>query len=273
VRVGSERDALWYGLGAQRQHGYRLTDADVRRAVMLAITAWPDVSGRAIADQVGCAKSYVDSVRRDIRGRVDSTGHPAAPPVLIGRDGKRYSASPEAQAEKRRRAAERFAEGASREDVCRELHLGHAEATAVRRAIGLSPGERVPPPSSSDPLPFRSRAAVEARIARMRKLADDGHTSQQIAAALGVSLNGCRVRLRQLGIVVRADAVMHHARRLDSTRIVESMVEQAEHLCADTNLIDFRTLSAAKLPPWIKSLQRARRDLARFIRQLQEHTP
>src|SRR5262245_1722255 len=269
VRVGSERDALWYGLGAQRQHGYRLTDADVRRAVMLAITAWPDVSGRAIADQVGCAKSYVDSVRRDLR-RVDTTGHPASP--VIGRDGKQYSSSPEAQAEKRRRAAECFAIGMSVADVCQQLHMGRAQASAVRQALGLAHGECAPP-TPPGALPFKSRAAVEARVERMRKLADDGHTSQQIADALGVSLNGCRVRLRQLGIVVRADAVTHHSRRLDATRIVESMVEQAEHLCADTNLIDFRKLPAAKLLPWVTALQRARRDLARFIRQLQEHTP
>jgi hypothetical protein len=282
VRGGSERDALWHGLGAQRTHGYRLTEADTTRAVDLAIMAWPDMSAPRIADHIGCHRSYVLQRRQHARQQETPVGE-HSPTGVVGRDGRHYTASAEVQAEKHRRAAELFAAGARIEDVCRELHLGHQQATIVRRAMGLAHGERVPrtesspapppPPSPSAPLPFRSRAAVEARIARMRTLAADGYTSAQIAETLGVTVEGLRPKMRKLGIAVPADAVVSRTRLPNSLRIVEAMVYEAEHLCDDIGLIDFHKLPAALLPQWVAVLQRARRDLARFIRQLQEQTP
>ena len=44
VRPGTKKDALWYALGANRDHGYPLTPADKHYAIRLAQTTWPDLS-------------------------------------------------------------------------------------------------------------------------------------------------------------------------------------------------------------------------------------
>ena len=56
--------------------------------------------------------------------------------------------------------------------------------------------------------------------------------------------------------------------RFDANRIVASMVFDAEHLTADTELIDYAELDRTRLREWIHDLEVARRSLGTFIRRL-----
>lgn len=87
VRAGTKADALWFALGANRKNGKRLSDTDKRHAIVLALQTWPERSGREIAEQVGCANTFVSRVRSE----VCTSAH--LPDHVTGKDGKRYPAS------------------------------------------------------------------------------------------------------------------------------------------------------------------------------------
>ena len=40
-----QSDALWFALGANKTQGQRLSPADKKHAILLALKAWPDKSG------------------------------------------------------------------------------------------------------------------------------------------------------------------------------------------------------------------------------------
>lgn len=65
VRQGTQQDALWFALGANRENGQRLTAADKRHAIALALAAWPDRSMHQIADQIGCTLQPQQADGRD----------------------------------------------------------------------------------------------------------------------------------------------------------------------------------------------------------------
>ena len=44
ILTGTREDALWCALGANRAHGQRLTSADKKHAIELALEAWPEQS-------------------------------------------------------------------------------------------------------------------------------------------------------------------------------------------------------------------------------------
>lgn len=87
VRPGTKDDALWFALGANRKNGKRLSDTDKRHAIVLALQTWPERSGREIAEQVGCANTYVSRIREEVCTRAH------LPDRVTGRDGKRYPAT------------------------------------------------------------------------------------------------------------------------------------------------------------------------------------
>jgi hypothetical protein len=66
VRPGTQQDALWYALGANKTNALRMTPGDLRRAVALALKTWPDKTQQAIAQQVGCGVGTVNRVKQDI---------------------------------------------------------------------------------------------------------------------------------------------------------------------------------------------------------------
>ena len=86
VQAGTRVDALWWALGANRTNGQRLTAADKRHAILLALAAWPELSANQIAEQIGCSQRYVSSVRDQVR----STSN--LPSTVTGKDGKTYPA-------------------------------------------------------------------------------------------------------------------------------------------------------------------------------------
>lgn len=87
VRPGTQQDALWFALGANRKNGKRLNESDKRHAIVLALQAWPERSQRQIAEQIGCDQAWVSKVRGEVM-----TTH-QLPSHVTGRDGKRYPAT------------------------------------------------------------------------------------------------------------------------------------------------------------------------------------
>lgn len=81
---GTARDALWYALGANKAHGLRMSRADVRRAVELALREFPSRSKREIARQIGCGDQLVG----EVRAKLESNCVIHAVEKTVGADGK-----------------------------------------------------------------------------------------------------------------------------------------------------------------------------------------
>jgi hypothetical protein len=74
-------------LGANREHGQRLTTPDKQNAAIMALQQWPSKRSREIAQQIGCA--YIRKVKRQV-----STGAHLTDRVAPGSsDGKSYPAA------------------------------------------------------------------------------------------------------------------------------------------------------------------------------------
>jgi hypothetical protein len=84
VHKGTFTDAKWFALGANRKNGRRLSSGDLKKAVILALTDFPDKTQQAIADQVGCAQSYVTR----IKGELITSDKFDIPDRTVGKDGK-----------------------------------------------------------------------------------------------------------------------------------------------------------------------------------------
>jgi hypothetical protein len=214
VRPGTREDALWFALGANREHGHRMTIADKKHAVMIAVMTFPKLTQTEMAQHIGCTQGFVS--------QVISANNLARPSRVTGSDGKTYPA--------RRRP------------------------------------EREPPPAtvSLD----RSKDGAIRRDEQMRDMAEAGNTSRQIAAAVGMTEESCRNRLKEKGIAVPADKVAGRTVRHDPNRIVEQMVMDADNLTADANLIAFNALDKEKLGDWIDSLIKAHKALGVFVKRL-----
>lgn len=92
VYPGTQQDALWYALGANRANGRRLNLADKKHAILLALKAWGGEGGksvREISEQIGCALSYVQQIEK----QVTCSGHLEPRARVTGKDGKSYPAT------------------------------------------------------------------------------------------------------------------------------------------------------------------------------------
>ncbi len=89
IRPGTRSDALWYALGANQAHGLRMSRADVRQAISLAVREFPNRSNREIAKQIGCSHVTVGDERKALEtvGQVDQLKS------RTGADGKQYPAT------------------------------------------------------------------------------------------------------------------------------------------------------------------------------------
>ena len=84
VRPGTQQDALWYALGANKTNALRMTPGDLRKAVALALQTWPDKTQQAIADQVGCSLGLVNKTKQQLFTDEKLT----IPETRVGADGK-----------------------------------------------------------------------------------------------------------------------------------------------------------------------------------------
>jgi hypothetical protein len=94
VRKGTRAEALKCALSANTTHGLRLTNADKRKSVDLALKEWPDVSDAEIARMCGVSHPFVGTIRPKSQVVTVTTSTPPAPPKKrIGKDGKSYPAT------------------------------------------------------------------------------------------------------------------------------------------------------------------------------------
>jgi hypothetical protein len=89
VRKGTKTDALRYALGANASHGLRRTNADKRRSVELALTEWPQLSDRQIAEICAVSHRFISLVRRQV-----ATVATCQAKQRFGADGKVYPFKP-----------------------------------------------------------------------------------------------------------------------------------------------------------------------------------
>lgn len=120
--------------------------------------------------------------------------------------------------------------------------------------------------------PDRSRSAVEARVAKAKKMAAEGYTSRQIAAEIGITA-ATFVDFRQRhGVVVPADAVVGKTRNHDHDRIVNESVSTLEGVVMGLDLVNVGALDPDRIAGWATSLSNSLRSLNRFQKQLKEMT-
>lgn len=255
VHVGTKEDALWFALGANKTNGAQLTFEDKRHAILLASQTWNDRSQRDIAAQIGCSQPFVS--------KVITSYHLAhhRPDRVTGTDGKNYPASPgNGSVHPKRAEVERLVnEGVSATKIIQQIGASKHLVAEVRKDVGAAQVDR-------------SKVAVAERRSRMREMAAEGYTSIQIADELGINLESCRQVLRDEGIVVPADKATARAPRLDSARIVDHIVMDAENLTADLGLIDFSELEHSQVIEWVASLTKSREKLGAFIKRLVKET-
>lgn len=241
IRPGTQQDALWFALGANRDHGKRLTEADKTHAVAIALATWPNKMQREIASHVGCSESLVSKVFQRTSSNTSVT------PELRGRALENK--------EKRERVRDLVAAGKKTEEVAKQAGVARSFVSNVRAEMGLSTIDM-------------SRKGIASRRERMREMAADGYTSRQIAAELRLSEDGCRATLKAEGIDVPADRAVGKTKRHDSNRILAQVVMDAENLTEGVNLIDFADIDRSQLADWLRSLQESRDKLGAFIRRL-----
>lgn len=153
------------------------------------------------------------------------------------------------------------------DEIVRRLRAGET-VTGIAAALKVGNDRVSAIGVESGLLPDRTAAALAARNDRMRQMAADGHTSRQIAVEVGLGIEGCRLRLRELGIDVPADKVAGRNMLPNANRIIESIVMDAENLTADVGLIDFDSLDRERIREWLKALNGARESLGGLIRRL-----
>lgn len=266
VRDGSKADALWAAMGENRTHGLRFTDTDKRHAIRLAIAAWPDRSQTLIADQLGVSLTYVTQVRAAMSEEVD------LPDRVMGKDSKMYPATrptPDIVAVRR---AEKWAaveamirDGKQSREIKTEARVRGSFVAEVRRAL-FAHEPRPDVPAEAD----KSRAAVAARVAQLRALAEQGFSTRQIAGTLKMSVTHVGRLSRRYDIPISADAMVGKTQRHDSNRIMAQIVADAENLTSGLDLVHYASLHPVHLTEWIATLVHARRALSALIRRLEQ---
>lgn len=97
VHKGTQSDARWAALGANKDHGLRRTNDDKRKAVKVALQTKPELSNPAIAEHVGVSHTMVANYRpsevekfsTSKNSEIDSA---STPYKRTGIDGKKYPA-------------------------------------------------------------------------------------------------------------------------------------------------------------------------------------
>ena len=233
VHQGGQEEALWFALGANRTHGQRLRRNDKRRAIEIAYEAWPDLSQRRIAKQVGCTQPYVGQVRAQLKSSFQ------LPDRVVGKDGRKRPATRpprtrriETTDDEPNAPPSHELTSADRPDPEAQEKTG---ATIPKDAAEFAPAD--PEPTAATPT---SESATEPSAAEpSQRRSRPGVTASQSA-------------------------------RDRSNRIVSVVADNAKNLTAQEDLIDFTALDRRELPKWIEDLEEARLLLGRFLKRLKE---
>ncbi len=90
VRPGTQADAVWESLSANRKHGKPLTTQDKANAIRVAVAARPERSDRSIAAHIGVSGHTVAKYRQEMKAGAQI----AHLDERLGGDGKVYPARP-----------------------------------------------------------------------------------------------------------------------------------------------------------------------------------
>jgi len=267
--VADEAEALELArtLNLDRRHM-----SPVARRQLIVALAQNGHSATAIAGAVGVSD---DTVHRDLAEADVQVSHDAKPVPLpekvTGTDGKQ-------QPRKKKRWTSgdllalllEFEGGATRQQLADEHGVGvgqiAAQLTAARKLRSQQGG-----PALTSTL-GKSPDAVAAREAKCREMAEAGHTSRQIAAALGVHIQTVKETARRIGVTIAADAVAGNTRRIDSNRIVGETVHTLEGAVMGASLVDFDDLDRDQIAGWVTSLNDSLRSLNQLNKRLKEMT-
>jgi len=136
-------------------------------------------------------------------------------------------------------------------------------------SAALKEQEATAPPAPGAGLD-KTCAGTAARVEKARDLADTGHSSSQIAHALGMSEASARKMFRREGIDIPADRVVGRARRLNANRVIEQTVRAVEPSTELLAAINYRDLDYALLGEWISSLSESLKALKTLMNTLEK---
>lgn len=101
-------------------------------------------------------------------------------------------------------------------------------------------------------------------------LANQGYSSRQMPAKVGVSEETVRQIARDFGIEIPADKAVSGTRRMNSNDIAANTVTALEGLVMGVELIDYDDLDPREASQWADSLTYSLRALNRFAKQIKE---
>lgn len=110
----------------------------------------------------------------------------------------------------------------------------------------------------------------EGRAALIAELADQGYSSRQMPAKVGVTEESVRQIARDFDIDIPADRSMRGTRRINSTSVATKTVTALEGLVMGIELIDYDEIDPQEASQWATSLTDSLRVLNRFAKQIKE---
>lgn len=113
-------------------------------------------------------------------------------------------------------------------------------------------------------------ATRDQRADLIVKLANEGYSSRQMPAKVGVTEETVRQIAREYGIDIPADKAITRTRRINSTQLVVNTATALEGLVSGVELIDYDALDNAEVSQWATSLTDSMRVLNRFVKQIKE---
>ena len=239
VYHGTVEDAMWLALGANRAHGQRLSNTDKRRAIEMAYRAWPDLSQRQIAAQVGCSQMYVSKVRAQLKTSFQ------LPDTVVSSDGRRRPATREASPSPSRPAPPP-ATPATASPPTRE-----AEEPEPPTEVAET---RKPPAPATAARPQAERTAPRKPTA---EATEDGETTPEPTAAEPAER------------AARGNTARQSAQKR-SNRIVSVIAYDAKNSTVQQDLIDFTALDFDQVPGWIEDIDEGAANLTKLSKRLGE---
>jgi ParB-like chromosome segregation protein Spo0J len=102
-------------------------------------------------------------------------------------------------------------------------------------------------------MPAAEKRPTAERVAQIRDLGTKGHTRDQIAKELNITVDRVHWLCREHAITLPADA-MGRQKKHDANRIVETAVTTLEGIAGTLSLIDFEALNPENIREWHDSL-------------------
>lgn len=143
--------------------------------------------------------------------------------------------------------------------------LGLSARTRVRRA-SATPAEKN---LARDNVVEIEGKANSDRWADFADLADQGHTSDQIADKFGVSRRTVVKRAAKLGIALCADQVIGRSRKIDPDRALRDFANTLESLVPSCEMVDPSNVTPEALAEYLPVIAQSMRELNRFLRKME----